>query len=157
MPLSDPFIRDIFADESDDPLLVLLTIEHPGLPEPFRIVNDTQDLISRGMTFFAWPFEFLPPEQADGPLTPPSVRIDNVHRDLVQGLRSLQDAPTCKAEIILASSPSVVEQEFPIWEMRSVSYNNQTLTANLTPPDDETEPVVSKRFTPDYSPGIFRA
>lgn len=154
---SQSFTEDLFAPESDDPLLVLLTIFHADLSGGlFRAVNNSEDIISRGNTFVAWPFEFTPPEQAQGQINPPTIRIDNIHRDLLKGLRDMEEEPDCIAEVILASDPDTVEMTFPRWKITSVPYDDFILTGQISPPDDDTEPVVGYRFTPAYAPGIFK-
>ncbi|MCB1282319.1 MAG: DUF1833 family protein, partial [Salinibacterium sp.] len=115
MTQTDAFIADLFADQSDDPILVCMTIDHADLAQPFRVVNDTVDLVSNSVTYTAYPFEFTPPEQRHGALYPAQITIDNVHRDIIMAIRDLLTAPTATAFIVRASDPDTVEMQFPEW------------------------------------------
>src|SRR5579885_2175455 len=76
------------AQETGEVFLLLLTLDHDELAAPIRVVNNTVDIVSRGNTYIAYPFQLeLPAEDADQ-ISSVRLSIDNVDRTIVQSLRA---------------------------------------------------------------------
>jgi hypothetical protein len=58
-------------------------------------------------------------------------------------------------ELVLASSPDVVEVSFPGFLMSGISYNANQVTAELSVETLTLEPFPANTFTPSYFPGLF--
>jgi len=66
--LSNAALASMNAQATGEVWLVLLTLSHPTLATPIRLVNNNEDVVSRGSTFLAFPFEVeLPGEDPDQP------------------------------------------------------------------------------------------
>ena len=144
----------ITAQETPEVFLILCTIQHADM-ETLYFARNTQDVISRGNTYWGWPFEIALPDETDDALPTPQLRIDNVDRRIMQGVRLLTTAPSVLLEVVLASTPDVVEAgPFP-FTLRGVEYDALVITATLAPEDVLNEPAMQYRFTPQTTPGLF--
>lgn len=165
MTISDEFRRELFAQESDDVAIMLLTIDDGESPEPIRLSSDattrlstdplTYGTTSRGDVFLYLPFRFvLPQERAD---VAPRVEltIDNIERSLVQVVEAFTAPPRLTIEIVMASDPDYVEVLLPGMILSNISFTAETITATLVRNALDTEPFPFGTFTPRYFPGLF--
>lgn len=153
--LSPQATQAVHAEETPEVFLTLLTFTHPSLPAPVRVVDNHSDITSRGMSFVGYPFEvILPGEDPSRPQTA-TVRIDGVDRQIVALLRELDSSPSVTVEIILASSPDVVEVAFEDLSLASADWDATTITAELAYEDVLNEPFPGDSFTPANHPGLF--
>lgn len=145
----------LFAPETGEAFLILLTLSHPDLAVPIRVSSDAVNTISRGDLFIAYPFDLTLPD--DEEQRPPRARlvIDNVDRQIVATIRTLQSAPTLLIEIIRASDPNTVEAKFSDFKLFDITYDSQVITADLTLEDFTAEPYPAATFSPSLFPGLF--
>lgn len=155
MVVSATFKRDVYDPETGEAFLALLTIDHAAINPPIRAVNNTEDVVSRGDTFVAFPFDLILPESSAE--APPRARliIDNVSREIAQSIRLITTAPTVLIEIIRASVPDTVEVALPLFFMRDVKWNALQVSGELVLEDLMSEPFPSLQFTPAHFPGLF--
>lgn len=155
MPVSETARRALYAPESEEVFLVLLTIDHDGLSQPIRVVNNLEQVNSRGQEFIAFPFSISLPDDKEE--SPPRARlaIDNVTREIGQAIRQIVGPPRVTIEVVMASAPDTVEASFPNFLLRNVTYDAATVSGELMVEDLTREPVPSRRFTPGRFPGIF--
>lgn len=146
----------MFAQETGEVFLLLLVIEHPSLPAPIRVVNNTEDIDSGGVTYQRFPFELaLPPENDEAPPTV-SLRIANADRQIVQAVRSLAgEAMTVALSVVMASSPDTVEAGPYRFTLRDVTYDAAIVEGTLRFEDILNEPYPADEFTPARFPGLF--
>lgn len=154
--LSSTARRALFAQETGEVFLLLLTISHPSLAQPIRVVNNSEDVTSGGWVYQRFPFELaLPPETEDAPPTV-QLRIANADRQIVQAVRSLSGAAmTVDLSVVLASSPDTVEAGPYRFTLRDVSYNAAIVEGTLRFEDVLNEPFPADSFTPARFPGMF--
>jgi len=154
---SATFKRAIFASQTGEAFLMLLTIDHASLGAPIRATSDSVATVSNGNTFVAYPFRLeLSPE---GEKATPRMRlqIDNVDREIVQALRNAGlTAPTVTAQVVLGSDPDTIEAEFPEFKLRSASYDALVVEGELRLEDFTTLPYPFLTYTPSRFPGLFR-
>jgi hypothetical protein len=113
--LSELARRAVLAPSTDQVFLDLLTITHPALSSPIRLVNNTSNVNSRGHTFFASAFKFTPPSQVAEGEPNATVEIQNINRVIEEVLAGLTTEPTFTGEIVLATAPDVVQ--FGPWDL----------------------------------------
>jgi hypothetical protein len=161
---SEAFRRAANAAETDEVLVCLLTILGDPLAEPIRLCNTgtrlsadplTYGVVSRGHVHLMLPFEFSLPQDRDD--TPPRVEIvlDNVERTLVGLLRSIDSPLDILVEIVMASTPDLVETALPVMKLANISYSAASITATLVVDGLVTEPYPSGTFNPGRFPGLF--
>lgn len=165
-------IQQFFAREADDPLILLVTITAPNdVPgnDVLRFANGwierlsgletdatitAYGVVSRSENYVFLPMEItLPSEDDAAPRA--QITLHDVTREAMPLIRSVTSAPTVKLELVLASDPDTVELAFDGLNMTAISYNRDTITAQLVADNLALEPFPAHTFTPAYFPGLF--
>jgi hypothetical protein len=144
----------MFAANTDEVWLLLVTIQHPTLATPLRFVNNLQSVTSRGNLFVAFPFEIELPGQDPESMGEARIKLDNIDRSIVSTLRGMTEPPTVTFEIILASQPDTVEASFEGLTLRNSTHDALTVSGILRFEDIVSEPV-SVQMTPGRFPAMF--
>lgn len=152
--LSPAALQSAFAQETEEVWLVLLTMTHASLPDSLRFVSNFASVTSRGQVYIAFPFEIEFPDQDADNSGEARVTIDNVDRQIVQTIRDISSPPEVTLEVVMASSPDVVEAQFTGMVLRNVEYDAARVRGTLRFEDIMTEPV-SVQMTPARFPGLF--
>jgi hypothetical protein len=134
------------ALESEHAWLVTLEIAHPLITNgPLRLVNNTENVVSGGQTYQAYPFEVVLAAQEDNRAPEVTLRIDNVDQRLVEAIRSIgMDPPSITLRLILASTPNTVELQIDGLVLRNVDFDQFTITGTLY-----ADELISTRFPAD--------
>lgn len=151
--LSDELKAQLFAQESGDPFLTLLTIT--GEEETYRLVNNTRNIVSRGETYLAFPMKVRLPVDDGESAREFQLDFDNASLLLIRALRSVTDPIPCKIEMILASMPDVVQMSVEDLLIRSIVYSGQQVTAKIVLDNFLAVAMTSERYTPSLYPGMF--
>lgn len=165
--LSSNAIQAMTAPESGESLITLLTLTGGGLAETIylsdgytgRLSSTVNDIVygveSRGRDYIFIPMQLtLPTEEPDG--TPRfNITFNDVTRYLIPYFRQLTSSLKVKLELILSSTPDVVEAEFPDFSLSGFTYNADTISAELTVESLAQEPFPAHTMTPSYFPGLF--
>lgn len=152
---SPEFIANAVADSTDNPTLVLLTFDHDDLPEPIRLVRNRVDIVSRGETFTAFPFELTLPGASDGGDTPARLSIDNIDQRIVQTIRAISTPPTVLIEIVMGSDLDAVELQLPPFKIYAASADRNTLDIDLSDSaEDQAEALMQWDCTPSLLPAL---
>jgi hypothetical protein len=152
--LSPEFISEIFAQESSDPFLMLLTIEHSSF-STIRLVANGEDVVSRSQTYTAFPFNLTLPVDDGETQQQVSLSLDNVGLDLIEDFRSITTPPTCKLEMVLASNPDVVEVEIPQMKMLNINYDAKKIRSVLALDDILNTQIPGEKYEPTNFRGLF--
>jgi hypothetical protein len=146
----------IYAQETGEACLILLTIEHADFDAPLRVVCNRENVTSRGNVYTATAFEFILPDEREGQPPRATLRIDNVDRLIVNTLRAIQSPATITAEVVLASQPDTVEAAFSNLSLKNVNYDALVVEGELGYEILLDEPFPAGRFVPESFPGLFR-
>jgi hypothetical protein len=163
------FLESINRQESDETHIVLITIHGPKelpdlLPTPIRISSDPTILISevpyvrgtisRGNTYLFVPFNTVLPDDKEE--APPVAQIvfDNVAREMIPLVRSISIPPRMTIEVVLASTPDVVEMTFPLLDVVGAQYDAGTIAIDLAIDALINEPFPAGSFTPGAFGGL---
>lgn len=153
-PMSDAAVASMNAQVTGEAWLVLLTISHSSLAAPLRFVNNNEDVVSNGNTFKFFPFEIVLPGQDPESPSKATLKIDNVSREIIATIRTITSPPTVQLDVILASTPDVIEATFTDMKLRGVEYDVTSVSGELVYESIFTEPV-SYTMTPSRFPGLF--
>jgi hypothetical protein len=152
--LSTAAVASANAQDTGEVWLVLLTITHETLLNPLRCVNNNEDISSRGLLFTAFPFQIiLPSDDPDG-VPRATLRIDNVSREALATIRSLNSPPHVTLEVILASQPDVVEIAYNFLTLRNATYDATLIEGELYFDSMFSDPI-TVTMTPSRFPGLF--
>lgn len=163
-----PALLSRIQDEvSPDALIGFVTITHPGLVAPLRIVSDPIDFVCGGELYIGCPFEFQPLTDEDtAPTT--TLRVQNADRRIGEALRGMSDRATVQlearstADFDLSVVPrteigsSSVLYGFRYFELTDVTVTPIDVSGTLMIRDYSQEPYPGKRATQTRCPGLFR-
>lgn len=153
-PSSDQLRESAFEHETAEAWLVLLTISHDDLSEPIRVVNNETNIVSRGNTFVAFAFEPILPTDAPDRAPEARLRLDNVSRELIEHIRSIQSPPSVTFEVIRSTAPDVVEKSWTGFELRDVRWDAREINGRLAQRDILTEAYPADIFSPAQFRGL---
>lgn len=162
--VSDAFRQALYAQESDEVAVCLITVTHPELTDPIRLSTDptarlsTDPLLygtkSRGDDYSFVPINVMIPEEGEeAPAA--ALEIDNTDLGLITVIRSVTQAASVKIEIVLASDPDTVEIEYPAMTVSHVDYDAQTIRFSLAIDSLATEPFPGTAYIPSMFPSLF--
>lgn len=147
----------LYAQQTSVVPLMLLTIDHDDLVTPVRLVANLVDVVSRGDTYSAYPFEPMLPPAVQGELP----RLDMVFHDVDQTLiviaRSISTPATVDIEVVMSTSLDTVEAGPWTFEVTSIQYSATELRLGLTVEQLITEPYPYRLFNPVDFPMLFQA
>jgi len=142
--------------------LPLLTITIPAPPAGgsetiFRVVPNTEPIVSRGLTFEPCAFEFVMPEDALDRTPDCELRIDNVDLAMIDALRAVADPPSIKVEGVWSDVPDFVELTIENYLLRNVQWDVQTITGTVQANDVFSLAFPSRypTYDPIQFPGLF--
>lgn len=165
--LSSTALSAFYAQETGDFPIILITITEPSLTTPVRISSDpTTRLIenleqviygttSRGNPFYFIPFSIVLPSDTDDAAPKATISIDNVSRELTPIIRGLSTPPSVMIELVMSSTPNVVEAVFPDFSITTIDYDQLTISGDLTVDLLVAEPFPAGTFTPSRFPALF--
>lgn len=158
--LSAALKRDLFTPFRDDDLRVLLTIDHDSFADPFRFVtgdpNEFTTLTSNGEDFTAFPFEIsILPDGESQPRS--SISIQNVDDRIGTTLLELPtEAVNVTLQVVLRSTPDVIEYEVVNMELVNINITAVTVTGDIVVRGQDVEPCPGRVLSSFISPVFFR-
>lgn len=152
--LSPQLLSQLFAQESDDPFLTLVTLSHASFTT-IRLVNNTKDITSRGEVYEAFPMRIRFPVDDGESARDFTIQFDNVSLQLIEEIRSVVDPIDVKIELILASLPDDVQLSQEDLKIQQINYNSQTVEARIILDNFLTTEMTSEIYGPSNFPGIF--
>lgn len=153
--LTDELLEQMLSQQSNDPLLTLVTISHSSIGTPYRFVNNTENIISRGNTFNAFSFIVGLPNDDGEVQKQVTIQIDNTTLELITALRSITEPLTADVEYILASDPDTVQFSIEDLEVRAMTYNQSVINLTLSLDDIMNTPLTSESYDPATYRGLF--
>lgn len=170
--LSPQAIRAMYGSETDQALIMLLTVYDPTdnstiigrmadsftgrLPALSTEAEIVYGVTSRSNDYYFIPMEItLPGEQETG-VGQCSITINYAAPDLIAAIRQGITKPTkILLELVLSGSPDTVEASFADFYITSVNYDAQKISLSLDMINLSREPFPCFSFTPGYFPGLF--
>ena len=163
--VSETFRRALYAAQTDEVIVALLTITHDDLAEPVRLSTDaterlSADPLSYGTTSRGEVYQFVPISvvlSGETDDAPPQValEVDNVDQSLITMVRSITAPASVAIEIVLASDPDTGEIEFPAMLTGSADYDAEVVRFSLEVDSLASEPFPGTSFVPSMFPGLF--
>lgn len=153
--LSTAAKQAIFAQETAQAALCLLTITGTGIGVPLRFVNNQVDVVSRGNSYLGVAFMVSLPDERDDSPARVTISLDNVDRALVSAIRTLTVAPTITLEVVFSAALDTVEAGPFAFTLRNVDYTADTISGELRFEDFLNESFPADSFTPNNFPGLF--
>lgn len=163
--LSATALAEMLSPEAKDTFIILVKIVTPletiYLANSWTVrLSETPEeilygVVSRGNNYTFLPMMVtLPNEEREAPPRA-QLRINDVTSKIMPIIRTLTEPPEITLELVLRSAPNTVEIELPGFEMTSVPYDENTVTAELTVETMTYEPFPAHTMTPSTFPGKF--
>lgn len=154
--LSAAALRSIHAQNTEEVWLPRLTIRHPNLAEPLRVVRNGENIESGGVIWVAFDFEIQLPDSVPGELAKVRLAIEAVTREIVSVLRGLKsgEPPSLTLEYVLASDFDTVEVGPVDFTLVSAEYTAEQVICDLAFEDLLNLPF-GHTFNPADYPGVF--
>ena len=152
--LSAGAFAGVNAQQTGEVFHTLLTVQNSGGP-PIRMTDNSEDVVSRGKTFIAYPFALELPSDAAGQISEARLAIDNVARALVDEVRSLTEPLVLTIEVVTATTPDTVELELIDYTLKNVTYDAMTISGTLTQENFLSEPYPKDILSAATFPGQF--
>lgn len=156
MAYSNNYLEELNRTSGSEPLLLLVEINHADLASPVRVVNDTQDLVSSGNTYYGAPFRYRLPDDPEQGNSSAQIQIDNVGRELVQWLELSNGGAGATITLgqVLRSSPDAIEWSVTM-DLTNIKMDAMQITGDLGFKNLFEIPAVSISYTPYAAPGLF--
>jgi hypothetical protein len=142
-------------ENSGDVFLALVTIHMGGVTDDIRVVNNTENIMSRGVEFIGCPFSISLPDDLEQATTSARLSIDNVDTRIWQGVRMLGFAPDVVIEVVMASQPDEVVMATMGLKLRDATANLQTVSGTLVPDSIWQSGYPEGDFDPPQNAGLF--
>jgi hypothetical protein len=143
----------IFAQQSGDPYLTLVTLWTDSFT--YRLVNNTEDIVSNGNLYTAFPMKVRLPADDGESAKDFQLEFDNASLLLIASLRSVTEPVNCQIDMILASMPDVVQMTAGELLVKSISYDKSRIVARIVLDNFLASAMTSERYTPSLYPGMF--
>lgn len=153
--LSAEMIRAVNGRETSELFVVLLTISHPSIDPPIRVVSNTEDVVSRGETFIGFPFDITLPDDVQQ-ASHATLKLQNVDTRIGRAIDAIEDPASLTIEVIRWSAPDVVEISYPNFMLRNVQGDVMEITGEIGLDDYSMEPWPYLRATKARVPGAFK-
>lgn len=147
-------IPPALASSSEVAWLVLLTITAAGLP-PLYVVNNSVEIISRGITFQPYPFTVTLPADDSEALPSVTLVISNVDDAIITFVRGQAVAPAIALEVVTSAYPDTVEKSLTFLKLVNVSYDAMIVTGTLNVDDFLGQGFPAEAYVPPQFPGLF--
>lgn len=155
------------AEDSAHALLCFLTISHPSLAAPLRLVNDLVDYDRGGDLFTGLPFEFTPLTE-DERAGQGELVVQNISREIGLAIDGLDVRPQVSIEICSSADFDLTVEPreelgtpaeiygFSGFEITEVEVDAIEARARIALRDIDAEPWPYIRATEARCPGLFR-
>jgi hypothetical protein len=174
--LSPQAIKAMFSSETDEQLIMLLTIYDPnGSTDPAatttpirltdnytqRLSSTTDDEVVYGVVSNSQEYVFIPmtlnlPNEQETGLGDCSITLNFVTPETITVIRDhLRIRTKVLIQLVVSSNLNYVEATLQDYYITAASYNAESVNLTLSMVSYNTEPFPSFSFTPSYFPGLF--
>lgn len=148
-------IPHALESSSDVAWLVLLTITASGEP-PLYVVNNSEPVASRGITFAPYPFSVQLPADDSDTLPTLTLVISNLDAAIIEFVRAQAVAPSIVVELVTSAYPDIVERSYTFLKLSNVTYDAMTIQGRLDVDDFLAQRFPAESYVPPLFPGLFR-
>lgn len=179
--MSQAAIAALFKPDSSETLITLLTIYDPintnnviiRLADNYTqrlVTNNVGDVsgqpvtsdedviygvVSNNLNYVFIPMQITLPSEEQNVAPRANIVLTDVTQYIVPIIRQINAPPRIRIDLVLSSSPNVVEVSFDKFYLSSFTYTADQVTAELSMIDYAVEPFPAYSFTPAHFPGLF--
>jgi len=156
--LSSAALASMLAQSTGEAYLTLLNLSHSEFPSgSFYFVNNPVAITSNSQIYSPFPFQLTLPDDSEDAGPRAQLQIDNISREIVQYVRSVDGAERIGVafSVIMSSEPDTLIADYSGFELRNISFDAMALTGDVSLASFLDEPFPSDKFTPNLFPGLF--
>ena len=143
----------IYQTTTDEAFLWLLTITTSK--ENILLVNNMEDIVSRGQKYTAYPFDISLPVEDGSKALALTLKIDNVDQVLIEAIRGFLEPPVMKLELVLSSDFNTVEKKIDFLRLSNVEYDQLQIRGQLKPNNVLGNAFPASNYDPAQFPALF--
>jgi hypothetical protein len=143
----------IYQTSTNEAFLWLLTITTSN--ETIRLVNNMEDVVSRGNNYTAYPFNISLPVEDGSKQLSLALTIDNVDQVLIEAIRGFLEPPVMKLELVLSSDFDTVEKKIDFLRLGQVEYDQLQIRGQLKPNNVLGNAFPASNYDPAQFPALF--
>jgi len=144
----------IFNQQTSEAFLLLLEMGHEDFDDPIRVVNQKLDVTSNGDVYTAFPFRISLPNE-DEQISKAHLVIDNVSREIIDEIRTIDTGLTAVLTVVLLSDPDTIEVGPFNLTLTNVIYNAMVIRGELNYENVLRQTYPKEDFNPINHPGLF--
>lgn len=155
--LSNNTLAALFEPETTSVFLKFVEIDHASWANPFRFVQNDEDIVFDGDTYLQFPFKIEPPHDSATDISPGTLTLDNIERTLLPSLKSAMTTGgiTVRLFIVNYDEPDTII-DFWNFELQAGRYNSKTIECTLLYENIMNESFPCDEATPARNPGLFK-
>ena len=143
----------IYQSTTNEAFLWLLTITTSK--ENILLVNNMEDIVSRGEKYTAYPFDISLPVEDGSKALALTIKIDNVDQVLIEAIRGFLEPPVMKLELVLSSDFNTVEKKIDFLRLSNVEYDQLQIRGQLKPNNVLGNSFPASSYDPAQFPALF--
>ena len=132
-------LQELFAPESGEDYITLLTLTIPGVGTvrlsdmwtSYDAATETYRTVSRSQVYGTLPMRFADPTDKAHEAPRGRIVIDNVSRQIIANLRVATGEIAVTMEKVLTSAPDTVDILFPGLIIDAIDYDAETISADI--------------------------
>jgi hypothetical protein len=152
--LTRMFRATLYAQETEEQALLLVTMRHATLNPPIRLSSDYDGTWSRGMFFVGFPFSLTVPDDTDSGVPQMRLAVDAIDRRIEQFIADIPTSPLVDVEIVAKARPSIVERDFRDYLFAAPMNDTKTISSVLTRKDVSRDRYPSDLYNLESEPGL---
>jgi hypothetical protein len=145
----------LFAQQTGAVLPFLIDIVSSAPAATFHLVNNTEAVTYGGQEYLPFPFKLDPPDETSEQISNARLTICAVDLSLIEAIRNATGTLTMTAIAVIVDGANVEALVPWTFTMRSISYNAETISADLIYEDRLQNLMPKDAMTPQNFPGLF--
>lgn len=144
-------------NHSEEALLWLMEIQSDELNETLYVVNNNEDIVSRGITYKAFPFSIELPE--NDPVKAGNIKVVtyNVSEEFMDLVRQTLSPPRVKIELVSTLDLDDPDKTIDFMQLGGAEYDAVNLSFTLISSNFGARKTLQAMYTQDEFPALFFA
>lgn len=155
--VSEAFEQQVGHEHSEEAIFFLLTIESSQLDQPLYLVNNNEDVYSRGIRFEPFPFDLKLPPETGGPPQSLQLTTYNLGEQMMDLIRQTTEPPLMKFELVSSRDLDLVEKSINFMEVRGAEYDAIGVQFTLSASSFAARKTLQASYQQIEFPGLFYA
>lgn len=154
MARTPTFWAAVNSQFSAETFVLLMEMWGGGLAERVCLANNTQDVVSGGVTYVGFPFKWSLAARA-GQVITVQCEVQNVDRAIWSQIETITGRPRLRYTLVALSEPDAVIWRQHLLRAAKATVTDTTVSLQVAALDTGTEPAYGGlRATPDVLPGM---